>query len=338
MSGSGTRVLRWVVAVIAVFAVACATEPAGSPATPGPATGPAEPSGTIRLYTSVTEDTVAAVVDAWRSTHGDAEIEVLRAPTGELAGRIAAEQRQGGIRADVLWLTDPLSMQQYASQGLLRSWTPGELGAVPERFRQETFFGTRILNMVLVHQPDLDLAPAAWRDLAERDLPQPVAIPDPGFAGSAFGALGYFALAEDFGFDFYRALKERGAVQVQAPGDVVTGVAEGRYSAGMSLDKTAFTAVEKGSPVEVVFPEPGAIAMYSPIAVVAATTNAAAAESFANFTLTRDAQQAIAGTGWQPVRDDVAWDRGGPTVTPDWQEAFDRQDQLLEQYRTIFGG
>lgn len=298
----------------------------------------AAPSGTVRLYSSVTQDTVDAVIAAYEAAHPDTTVELFRAPTGELSARIAAEQREGGIEADVLWLTDPLSMQQYASEGMLQSWTPDEADAVPAEFAEDTFWGTRILNMIIVHQADLEPAPTSWDDLTAGGYDQPVAIPDPGFAGSAFGALAYFALNEEFGLDYYQALKDAGAVQVQAPGEVVTGVAEGRFAAGMTLDREARDAMDDGSPIEVVYPESGAIAIYSPIAVVDGTSNAAAAESFANFTLTTDAQQAIAETGWQPIRDDVEWDIGGDAVTPDWDAGFERQDELLEQYREIFGG
>ncbi len=307
---------------------------------PGGASGAwtAQPSGTIRLYTSVTEETVQAVLAAYAEQHPEVAVELFRAPTGELNARIAGERRQGAIQGDVLWLTDPLSMQQYASEGLLRTWTPREASAIPPRFRHETFWGTRILNLIIVHQVELEPAPGAWQDLTDPPYRNGVALPDPGFAGSAFGALGYFALSEDFGFDFYRALEENGAVQVQAPGEVTTGVAEGRFLAGMTLSFSARTAHEKGSPIELVWPEPGAIAIYSPIAVFQSTYDASAAESFAGFVLTREAQQAIAETGWQPVREDVEWPHGGPQVSVDWEVAFDRQQELLEQYRTIFGG
>ncbi len=327
---------------VAVLAVGCGGSSTLDGATGG---GGAEPSddgsdagGTLRLYTSVTQDTVDAVVDAYREDDPSVEVEVFRAPTGELTARLAAEQREGEILADVLWLTDPLSMQTYAADGMLRDWTPEQATVVPEAFQGEEFWGTRILNLVIVAAEGLDPAPTSWQDLADPDLDEPVALPDPGFAGSAFGALAYFAAEPEFGFDYYRALDDAGAVQVQAPGEVVTGVAEGRFSAGITLDKSARTAVEKGSPVELVFPEPGAIALYSPIAVTAATDEPDAAEGFANFTLTRPAQQRIAETGWEPIRDDVDWPHDGPTVTTDWEAAFDRRDDLLERYRSILGG
>ena len=39
---------------------------------------------------------------------------MFRATTGQLNTRIAADQHSGGLRADVIWGTDPLSMESYA--------------------------------------------------------------------------------------------------------------------------------------------------------------------------------------------------------------------------------
>lgn len=328
---------------LALLLAACGTEPAEqtTPAETAAETAAetsAEPAGTLRLYTSVTQDTVDAVAAAYRERQPDVTLEVFRAPTGELDARIAAEQREGGVRADVLWLTDPLSMQQYDQEGLLAPLDLPEASVVPAQYRTETFVGTRILNMIIVHQAGVEPAPASWSDLTDPAYRDGVAIPDPGFAGSAFGALGYFALADGFGMDYYRALAENGAVQVQAPGEVISGVAEGRFVAGMTLANPARTAADKGSPIELVVPEPGAIAIYSPIAVLDPAENADAAESFADFVLTREAQEAIAATGWEPIRDDVDWPYEYAQVAPDWAAIADRQDELLEDYRAVFGG
>lgn len=312
---------------------ACIGAPRQSPS-------PAGPGGTIRLYTSVTQDTVDAVLAAFADAYPDVRVETFRAPTGELDARIASERRTGKIAADVLWGTDPLSVEAYAADGLFLSWTPGEAIAVPEPYRTDTFWGTRILNMVIVAGAGVEPMPADWSDLADPAFAGGVAIPDPGFAGSAFGALGYFATAPEYGMDYYRDLKANGAVQVQAIPEVLTDVAEGAYAAGMTLDKVARDAIAQGSPVRLVWPASGAIAIYSPIAVFTDAANPDAARAFANFVLGRAGQEAIAGTGWQPIRDDVT---GGPAIDgeqvgPDWSELFQRQEQLLDEYRSIFGG
>ncbi len=324
--------------MLAGLLAACGTEAAQDQPSPVETTAPSASAATVRLYTSVTEDTVEAVVDGYQDAFPGTKVEVFRAPTGELTARIAAEQREGGVRADVLWLTDPLSMQQYDADGLLAPVPPTAEAVVPPEYRSDTFVGTRILNMVIVAGEDVDPAPQSWSDLADPRFADAVAIPDPSFAGSAFGALGYFAQDDDFGLDYYRQLAENGAVQVSAPDDVVTGVAEGRYAVGMTLDNSARTAMENGSPIELIAPEPGAIAIYSPIAVLTSAADPDAATSFTDFVLTEEAQEAIAKTGWEPIRDDVAWPHDLPQVAPDWAAISDQQEQLLEEYRAIFGG
>jgi iron(III) transport system substrate-binding protein len=319
-------------------AVAPSVEPSLSETTPDATPDPA-PSGTIRLYTSVTQTTVDAIVAGYAAAHPDVTVEIFRAPTGELAARIAAELRDGRILGDVLWLTDPLSVQAYAAQNVLRTWEPTEAAGIDQAYRGASYWGTRFLNMVIVRGSDIAGGPMSWSDLATSAYRDAVAIPDPGFAGSAFGALGYFALSSSAGLDFYAALKANGTVQVKTPDEVTAGVAEGRFKVGMTLDNSARTAVAKGSPVVMVWPTDGAIAMYSPIGVVEATVNAPAAESLVEFVLSEAGQIAIAGTGWQPIRSSAGGPPAeGPQVYPDWQGAFGRQEELLDGYRAIFGG
>lgn len=314
-------------------AATATTEPSAA-VTPAP-----EPTGTIRLYTSVTQATVDAVIAGYSAANPGVTVEVFRAPTGELAARIATELRDGRILADVLWLTDPLSIQAYAAQDLLRRWEPAEAAGIDAAYRGETYWGTRFLNMIVVRGTGVAAGPITWADLTSPDYQGAVAIPDPGFAGSAFGALGYFALSSDAGLAFYEALKANGTVQVKTPDEVTAGVAEGRFKVGMTLDNSARTAAAKGSPVELVWPIDGAIAMYSPIGVVDATENTAAAESLVEFVLSDPGQVAIAGTGWQPIRPSAGGPQPeGPQVYPDWATAFGRQDELLAGYRAIFGG
>jgi iron(III) transport system substrate-binding protein len=302
---------------------------------------PGQPSAQVTLYTSVTQDTVDAVLGAYRARQPGITVKVFRAPTGQLNARIAADRRAGGIKADVIWYTDPLSMQQQARDGLLRRWTPAQASKVPGPYKSDTFWGTRILNMVIVYRSGLEPVPVSWSDLTNPAYRGAVVIPDPAFAGSALGMLGYFAMARGYGLDFYRKLKANGAVQVEGPPDVVNQVAEGRYKVGVTLDNSARPAVAKGSPIRIVWPRPGAVAIYSPIAIFDATRNPTAAESFVNFVLGAEAQQKIAATGWQPIRGDVT---GSPTptgvkqLTPDWPAIFGRQAQLLQAYRSIFGG
>lgn len=295
------------------------------------------PGGTIRLYTSYNQPEVDAVIAAYARAVPAVHVDVFRAPSGQLAARIAAEQRGGGVRGDVLLLSDPLTMGQYDQQGLLWPWSPAEESAVSPQDRTDTFFGVTASDVVVVSRRGSE--PRRWKDLTHIRYKNAVAIPDPNFAGSAFAALGYFAFAKGFGMDFYRNLKANGAVQVQAPGDVITGVAQGRFQAGMTLDFLARAAIAKGSPIVITAPLPGAIRLYAPVAVFAGSGNVASAESFAGFLLTAPAQQALAALDRRPIRADVpAKAPALPEVRPDWTQIIAGQAQLRTEYRAIFGG
>ncbi len=334
---------------IALVLAACSgsgvPSPTAAPSTPGASStavpqsaAPTAADSSITLYTSVTQNTVDAVVSLWTAANPGFTVEVFRAPTAEVAARIATDLQSGGIQADVLWMTDPLSIQAYADQGLLQAWDPPNAATIDPQYRTSTYFGTRLLNMVMVKGADVTPGPVDWADLTSPEYKDAVAMPDPGFAGSAYAALGYFSQAEGYGTDFYQALKDNGTIQVKTPDEVTTGVAEGRFKVGMTLDSSARTAIAKGSPITMVWPSSGAIAIYSPIAAVDASANREAADSFVDFTLSAEGQDAIGGTGWQPVVGTAGPQPEGTQISPDWSVAIGKQKEILDAYRAIFGG
>jgi iron(III) transport system substrate-binding protein len=332
---------RAIVSVAAlVLLAACGTSGASGDAASAAsdaASGPSSGSSSLTLYTSVTQETIDAVTAGYKQQHPGATVTVFRAPTAQLNARIAADLRTGGVKADVIWGTDPLSMQSYTDQHLLAPWPLPELTRVPSQYRTPEFWGTRLLYLVLVVHQGLQPKPSAWTDLTSPAYQGQVAVPDPAFAGSAFAALAYFTQTQ--GMDFYRALRANGAKQVASIPDVVTQVAQGSVQVGITLDSEVRTAVNKGSPVEMVWPQPGAIALYSPIAQTAAAAQPPAARAFLGYVLSTQGQQRIASTGWQPIIpgvDGPAQPPAAKTVSPDWTALFGHQKELLDQYRSVF--
>lgn len=292
-----------------------------------------ESGNDLTIYTSVTQATVDAVVTGFEEANPGAAVEVFRAPTGEVTARIAVEQRNGNLAADVIWLTDPLSMYQYQSDGLLAEWAPPAAAALPPEAQTDSFWGTRVLHLVIVVPAGNPAGIDEWQDLV--DPTREIAFPDPRFAGSAFAALGYF------GLEFFGAMQAAGAIQVSSPGDVVTGVAEGRYQAGLTLEFSARTAADKGSPIEVVWPRSGAIAVVSPIAVLANADPPGPARDFVDHVLSTAGQTSIGATGWSPMLAGTpgpAVPSGVDRVYPDWAAIFTQQETLVAGYAELFDG
>lgn len=323
--------------LLASCLAACGTSPSSSAPGDPASGGSGGANASLTLYTSVTQSTVDVVSAGYRKAHPGATVTVFRAPTGQLNARIAADLRSGGLKADVIWGTDPLSMQSYTDQSLLAQWPLPQLTSVPKEYQTPQFWGTRLLYLVIVAHHGVTPVPTSWSDLTSPAYKDKVAVPDPAFAGSAFAALGYFSQTR--GMDFYRELRANGAQQVSSIPDVVTQVAQGKFSVGITLDSGVRDAIKKGSPVDLVWPQPGAIALYSPIALTTASTHPTAASDFIGYVLSTDGQQRIASTGWQTIVPGIA----GPTqppgaraVSPDWTALFGKQDALLKQYRSVF--
>ena len=293
---------------------------------------------TITLYTCVSDTTIGPVIEAFEDANRGTKVELYRAPTGDLNARVASDVRSGGLKADLIWACDPLTMQDYVDQGLVGGWTPTT--TIDDEFRTDDYVGVALLYMVAVAGKDRE-PPATWSELTGAEYADGVAVPDPGLAASALGALGYFADNPTYGTEFYEALKSNGATQVSTPDDVVTGVAEGIYAAGMTTANSAYAALEAGSPIEVSWPAPGAISIYGPVALAQDTSKAATAKRFISYVTSEEGQRVIADAGSYPTLAGVP----GPTkpadaavVAPDWSKVSSEQDDLLARYQKIFGG
>ncbi len=296
------------------------------------ATGCSQPAAprteSITLYTCVNDTTVQPVIAAFKAAHQGTDVQLFRAPTGQLDARVASDVRSGGLKADVIWACDPLTMQDFVTQGLVGGWTPQT--EIPEAMRTPDYVGSAMLYMVAITRKGKP-APANWKDLADTGK---VAVPDPTVAASALGALAYF------GTDFYAHLRSKGAVQVSTPDDVTTGVAQGLYDAGMTIANSAYAAAKSGSPVTVSWPKPGAVAIYGPVAVSKTTENRQLAQDFTTYLTSSDGQTMIGSSGSYPTLPNIA----GPTkpanaatVQPDWQTLASEKAALLKDYATIFG-
>lgn len=277
---------------------------------------------------------------AFEKRHSGVSVNVFRAPTAQLNSRIAADSRSGGIRADVIWACDPLTMHQYDAQGLLKPWRPPTAADIPGAYRSAHFVGIDLLYMVVVVHRGTPM-PARWSDLTKPEYRGQVAVPSPTFAASALGLLGYLAGTHGYRIDFYRQLKHNGTAQLNAPGDVLTAVEQGSYRVGVTLANAAYADQAKGSPIQVVWPQPGGVAIYAPIGVTAAARNPGTAEQFASFAASRAGQKLMAeqgsyvmlhGLGGPPIP------KGSPTVSPDWPALFHTYKSVLSQYTAIFGG
>jgi iron(III) transport system substrate-binding protein len=293
----------------------------------------------LTLYTCVNDSAIQPVLKAFARAHPDTHVDLFRAPTGQLNARVAADARSGGLRADVLWACDPLTQQAWVDQGLTGGWTPPGASAIPAQYRTRDYVGVALLYMVAVTHTGVPV-PRAWSDLT-RPAYRVTAVPDPSVAASALASLGWFWAQPGYGIGYYRQLQSNGAVQVSTPDDVTTGVAQGRYKAGITIANSAYAARTDGSPVAVTWPQPGAIAIYGPVALARHSRNPDAAKQFIAFVVSRAGQQVLAAAGSYPTLPGVQGPEvpaNAPVVQPDWASIARQRTAVLADYQRVFAG
>ena len=139
--------------------------------------------------------------------------------------------------------------------------------------------------------------PRTFRELAEPAWAGRVTMGDPNRSGSAFTAVA--ALARKYGWEYFERLRANGIVAAGGNSVVLSRVMTGEKEAGIILLENLLQAREQtpGAPLDIVYPEDGAILVPSPIAIMKTTAAADAARRLYDFFLS-DAGQAAIVSGW----------------------------------------
>jgi iron(III) transport system substrate-binding protein len=304
----------------------------------------AQPSGTLRLYTSQPDEDAAQTVAAFEAAYPEVEVELFRSGTEEVISRFLLEAESGEPQADVLLVADAPTFEQLKAQDLLEPYCSPKAETIDAAFYDPdcTYFGTKVLATVIAYNTVRAEPITSWAELAEVQ-PGQVIMPSPSYSGAAAYNLGVFMRTEGIGFEWFEQLEAGGAVLTQGNGTVARNVASGEQAYGVVVDFLAIRAREDGSPVEVVYPVEGVPIITEPVGIVAGTPNLGAAQAFVDFLLSREGQEVAAGIGYQPLRDDVEAPAGFPALSeievlsaaP--AELAETREADKERFRTLFG-
>lgn len=280
----------------------------------------AQAQGKMTLYTSQPDKDAAQTVAAFRKAYPKVEVEVFRSGTTEVMAKLAAEFSAGQAQADVLLIADAASMEALKKDGRLGAHAAANVSGIDRSAydADKTYFGSKLITTGIAFNTGAKVRPTAWADLIKPEYAGQVAMPSPLYSGAAAIMMGAVTDRSDLGWTFYEGLKRNNALAVRGNGAVLTAVANGERPVGVLVDFMAFTAKQKGSPVDFVFPKEGAPAVTEPVAMLKTARNAAAARAFIDFILSDDGQRLARDMGYIPARASVgnpAWLPAGTRMT-----------------------
>ncbi|WP_244350411.1 ABC transporter substrate-binding protein [Thermostichus vulcanus] len=276
----------------------------------------AQPSGTLRLYTSQPDADAQQTAAAFQAAYPGVSVEIFRSGTEEVISRFLLEAEAGAPQADVLLVADAPTFELLKSRDLLDPYCSPEAEAIAPTYYDEDchYFGTKILATVIVYNTALAEPIDSWAALAEVPDGQ-VVMPSPTYSGAAAYNLGVITRNPALGWNWYEALKDNDAVLVQGNGAVVRNVAAGEQSYGMVVDFLAIRSRNEGSPVDVIYPREGVPLITEPVGIVKGAANLEAAQAFVDFLLSQEGQQVAVDIGYMPLREDVTPPEGFPALS-----------------------
>lgn len=304
------------------------------------------PSGTITLYTSESEDDVNLLTGDFMRRNPGVRVNVFRAGSGPVVSRIQAEMQAGKIQADVIWFADIVFFQDLARRNLLLAYNPPAGRAAPPQYHYQgnRFHEVRLIfNVVAFNTRHVRFRPTSWWDLTLPRYRGRAGMPNPFVSGAAFAHVGTFASMPEFGWDYYRKLRENNAVVLQSNGVVIQRLAAGEVSIVQVVDFFVRNLKNQGSPVDHIWPSEGALLVPTPVAIINGSANVTAAQAFVNYLYTPDAQRLFVQKSYIPVMPGIPYPAGVPEVEtlrviqPNLSYIEQNRELIRRMFSEIFG-
>jgi iron(III) transport system substrate-binding protein len=303
------------------------------------------PSGKITLYTSVPQNIVDRLQTDYKAKAPAVTLQVFRAGSSEVEAKMAAEKQAGSIQADVVWVAEPSTYEDFKNQGILLKFSPAEAGALPSEMKDKDgyYYAGRLINMVVAFNIKANPKPASWKDLLNSAYKGKIGFPTPVSSGAAEAAVRTLADTQGFGWDYFKQFRANGGKQIKNNSAVQEQLSTGELLVGALLDFMMRDAKAKGSPVDYAWPAEGAVFIPSPIAVINTSKNPEAAKAFVDYLLSKEGQASMVKLGnFIPVRSDVPGPAGTPALgqikrlTTDWRIVREKRQDTKDQFEAIF--
>jgi iron(III) transport system substrate-binding protein len=329
MARTSRITMRWLGAVV-IAGVAALTgcgddgeQAATEPPTDAPATGDweqvlaaAEEEGEVTIYSSQVSDQLDALKTAFEEAHPDITLTVVRQDDGALLPRIEAEARTGRGTADIYvsaslpWISENTDLFVEPRSPAFDEPEYDRDANVPEGsyFVVSAFVGAYGWNTELYDGTIED-----WPDLLDEELADGrIGIVNP---DTPTKVSFYLNLEDNYGDDFLQQLAEQEPRVYPSLQPMVGALTSGEIAAGTFVDPLV-DEQEAGAPVEWRLGEhPWGTRFYGMILDSGPHPNAA--QVLAEFLISREGQEAIAG--------------GGAAVLPDVPGAVTTMDQIAQQ-------
>lgn len=233
-------------------------------------------------------ETAEDIVDLFESEYPEISVNLFRATTGETYQRFSQEHEAGIAEADVIALTGVPLMDDLKARDAFAQYEPPNAANLLEQHRDQDPDGFyHIFNaahVVITYNPEIvDEAdvPKSWEDLLDDRWDGEIAMGHP--AASGYKANWAVAMFREYGEEYFEALSRNNLLIGQSILDTTPRITQGERSIGVNGSDLVAPDVLGDDPIEMIYPDDGAVEVASSVAVTAEAPNPNAARLFMDF-------------------------------------------------------
>lgn len=317
--------VRWLWLVTLLFS-ACRIESASAPVARS-----AEGGGELWIYTSMYRPVIDALTPQLEAALPGVMLHWYQAGSEKVTAKLEAELAAGGTRCDVLITSDPFLYARFKEDGRWQRYVSPNGLRTPRAYvdLDGHFAAVRLSTMVLVHRAGTP-APTSFKSLGEPQWRDEVAVGDPTTSGTAFTWA--VSMERALGAEWFASLRANGARIAGGNAAVLQKVEGGEAKVGVLLLENALAAKGRGSPIEIAWPQDGAVVIPGYAGVLASSQNPRAAQRLIDALLSTEGQRVIAEKGdMHAVDPRVAAPRGTKSLDELVQAAAPWDEALLQR-------
>jgi iron(III) transport system substrate-binding protein len=237
--------------------------------------------------------------------------DVEAAKTTGLVNRLIAEKNNP--QADVFWNGEFAQTLLLRDENVLAAYDSPNAEAIPAEYVDPEFYWTGFAGRGRVILVNTDLLapedfPASLDDLLDPKWPaEQIGIAYPLFGTTATHAAALYALwGQDTARGFFEQLQRRGIQVVDGNSVVRDMVADGQLAFGLTDTDDACSALQRGAPVEIIFPDQdqngiGTLIVPNTVALITDGPNPENGKKFIDFILSDDIAGAMIEAEWSQL-------------------------------------
>ena len=286
---------------------------------------------------------------AFTARYPGVRVSVIRT-TGQVAyERLLQDLKNNAPQCDVFSSTDIAQYPALKARGALAEYWPegaeGLLPAARDASDPGFYYPSALISHLLIHNTAKvkpEDAPKAWTDLLDPKWKGRVATGHPAFSGCT--GVWVVALRKLYGWPYFEKLAKNNPRVGRSGNDPVTLINAAECLVGPAPAGTAFQQVDKGNPIQPVYPADGATLCVGPSAVMAKAPHPNAARLFQDWLISEEYARLSVASHVDPVRPGLTLTSGQrslndiPLLTLTVQEIAKGVPEVIEQWRETFGG